>query len=160
MVFTLHTAAKEWMVERWSAGGGGGAEEEERDEDGLTAAQRAAKEEAEQRRREGTPVTPETFAAWQARFEAERLLQHAKSATAAELGEAGRPKRRTGRQIFEDRRKAGADAAAAGGGDGQGDMDEDDDGEAIDLGALDDLDDEDLAALEDELGDDALEDDD
>ena len=116
-------------MERWSGEGDGGrqaAKEEERDEDGLTAAERAAKEEAERRRREGTPVTPETFAAWYERFQAERLLEKAKKATAAEAAAAAagaRSGRPTGRQIFESRGAAGA--AAKKGADSGGGNDED-----------------------------------
>ena len=68
MIFTLSTAAREWLREKAAA-------DAPPSEEALAAA-RAAAEYAEEARREaeraaGTPVTAETYAAWWARFSAE-----------------------------------------------------------------------------------------
>ena len=69
MVFTLSTFAREWLREKAHI-------EAPQDEAALADARRR-EEEAEEARREaaraaGTPVTPETYAAWWERFSAEQ----------------------------------------------------------------------------------------
>eukprot|EP00898_Chlorokybus_atmophyticus_P004040 jgi/Chlat1/4637/Chrsp3S05595 len=95
MVFSLVSLAKDWLREKFNP--------ERLDE--VDAAARAAELEAqklEEARRHGTQVTPETFASWSTRFEAEAALERAKLAT----GSAVKGKVTTGRKWFETNKGA------------------------------------------------------
>jgi len=65
MGFTIISAATEWIGDKWDAIR---TEEEER-----VKRQKEIEEEAEKRRLEGTKVTVESFMAWKAKFDEERL---------------------------------------------------------------------------------------
>lgn len=97
MIFNIITALKEWLVAVVGDAANQAAEESEH----VRARKR---EEAEIREREaarahGTPVTPEVFAEWKARFEAEMALQRAKLIDVKRQAELeARP---TGREWFE-----------------------------------------------------------
>lgn len=98
MMFTLATAAKEWLREHANLEVG-------EVEDPAAAAKRMAAEEERQakaRRAAGTPVTKESFEDWRTRFDAERALARALAPDAADR--ADRAKRMTGREYFEKRR--------------------------------------------------------
>ena len=124
MIFTLVTDAKEWLVEHVEGTQhvNGGAEGDQGDD---VQAQRK-REEAELKRREaqrsaGTPVTPESFAAWKGAFDAEVALQKAHLVDIKTMSE--KMKRLTGRKWFEEREAR----RAAGGGKGEDEEDEDED---------------------------------
>jgi len=84
MGFTVISAATEWIGDRWDAIK---AAEEER-----IKKQKDIEEEAEKRRLEGTKVTVESFMAWKAKFDEERLALKA-TVKKADLG-------LTGKEIF------------------------------------------------------------
>lgn len=84
MIFTLVSAAQEWLSTNWD--NAKRSQEEERDR------RIREEEEAEQKRFEGTLVNPETFFAWKAKFEAE--FAHLKSSKEKETGKL------TGREMF------------------------------------------------------------
>ena len=109
-VFTLAEAAKEWLQEHNETGLAGGssyddmmlkqrqkekakakAEEAERVKAEIAASAVDPDEEAARRRLEGTAVTPESFAAWRAAFEAEMAAKEEEviKAAAAVSGAAG-----------------------------------------------------------------------
>jgi len=133
MIYDLTQVAKEWMRDR--AGVVDVVEE--------TPEQIASRleEEAEARlramRATGTPVTPETWRAWEERFEAEEALARAEAAaTAAETTPSSLPGKKTltGRRYFEERTAAqldveldGGEGDREGGGGGGGGGDDDDD---------------------------------
>jgi len=109
MVYQMVTAAQEWLGARIAAARGGGEGGAGAGGDDPVAARKRAEAEEEARRAaaraHGTPVTRESFAAWQKAFEAEMAAQKraAVPGAAAAAGAAG-----------------AAAAAAAGGGDGKG----------------------------------------
>lgn len=125
MIYTLIGAAKEWIQGRVSSGP---AEDPE-------VARRKELEEAERKRAEarahGTPVTPEAFAAWKAKFDAEAAALKAKAAEAGKGDE--KAQRLTGKAWFVRQAAAGAEV----GDDEAGALSEDDeeDFEAEDAGA-------------------------
>merc|ERR1719378_1379491 len=69
MGFTVISAATEWIGDKWDALR---KEEEER-----IKKQKDIEEEAEKRRLEGTKVTVESFMAWKAKFDEDRLAMKA-----------------------------------------------------------------------------------
>jgi hypothetical protein len=85
MVYNMVTAAQEWLGARIAAarnGGGAGG-----DDDPVAARKRAEAEEEARRlaaRAHGTPVTRESFAAWQKSFEAEMAKKRAAAAGAGQ----------------------------------------------------------------------------
>ena len=101
MVFTLSTAAREWLRQRAHL-------ELPADEDAVAEAARRAEEAAEAAREAeraaGTPVTAETYAAWWAAFSAEHAVAEV-AVTAS--------KRMTGKSYFDSlRAEAAADEGA------------------------------------------------
>jgi len=65
MGFTIISAALEWLGSKWEA-----IQEEEKEQ---AERKKQEEEEAEKRRLDGTKVTVESFMAWKAKFDAERL---------------------------------------------------------------------------------------
>ena len=97
MMFTLATSAREWLRDKAHYTAAGDVEDQ--------AARRAAAEAEEEARRlavrlAGTPVTAETYAAWWARFSAERQLEEASLEAAADPDKG---KRLSGKRYFETR---------------------------------------------------------
>ena len=84
MGFTIFSAALEWMGNRWETIQTEAEERKKR--------QKEQEEEEEKRRLEGTKVTVESFMAWKAQFDAERLGNR----KIIEVGE----KRLTGKELF------------------------------------------------------------
>ena len=137
MMYAIISACQDWLRARVARGLGGGDDgegpgvaEEDTSEAAEAAAKLAAAEAEEARlaaaRALGTPVTPATFAAWRARFDAEMasvraarsgdVTQPASSAAAPRLGAGtGAGAGPTGRAYFQ---ALDAGAAAAEGGDG------------------------------------------
>jgi hypothetical protein len=106
MLFTLSTSAREWLREK--------ANIEAPLDEAAQAAERARLEYEEEARREaeraaGTPVTPESYAEWWARFSAETAGSGADAAGSAPAA-GDKPKRLTGRRYFETRGEAAAAA--------------------------------------------------
>ena len=100
MVYTLVTAAQEWITEK--------AAEQAKPVHDPAAERRRLEEEEEARiaalRAHGTPVTPETFAEWRVKFEAEMALARTALADVAGpvvAGPAAAPGKLTGRQYFQ-----------------------------------------------------------
>jgi len=83
MGFTIISAALEWLGNKW--------EEIQEEEKELAEKIKQEEEEAEKRRLEGTKVTVESFMAWKAKFDEERLSQ--KEVVVKE-------KRLTGKELF------------------------------------------------------------
>merc|ERR1712198_162598 len=83
MGFTIISAALEWLGSKW--------EETQQEEKELAEKIKQEEEEAEKRRLEGTKVTVESFMAWKAKFDEERLSQ--KEVVVKE-------KRLTGKELF------------------------------------------------------------
>jgi len=83
MGFTIISAALEWLGSKW--------EEIQQEEKELAEKIKQEEEEAEKRRLEGTKVTVESFMAWKAKFDEERLSQ--KEVVVKE-------KRLTGKELF------------------------------------------------------------
>lgn len=84
MVFTLVSAAQEWLSMSWDNAKKSAEDEKEK--------RLREEEEAEQKRFEGTLVNPETFYAWKAKFDAE--FAHLKAAREKDTGKL------TGREMF------------------------------------------------------------
>jgi len=93
MIYTLITAAQEWITEQAAQRAAPVVDPE------AERKRREAEEEARiaELRRHGTPVTPETFTAWKARFEAEKQLANASVVDAAAAAVSGKL---TGKQWF------------------------------------------------------------
>lgn len=102
MIFDLVNEAKEWMRTR-----AGVVDVVEETPEML---KQRLEEEAEARlramRATGTPVTPESFNAWVARFEAEQALARAKAGKDGAAAAKDDAKRVTGRKYFEERAAA------------------------------------------------------
>jgi hypothetical protein len=186
MMYAVISAAQDWLRGVVGRGlgagvegsGGGGAEEV--DEEAAAAAAKAAAAEAEEARLAaaralGTPVTPASFAAWRARFDAEMAALRAEkggggdaasgagAATTTSRSGTGAGAGPTGRAYFQAL-DAGAAAAEGGDGDGGGDEfpeePEEEEVEEEDVGFLDDEsdnDDEGLDELEEALAGAAVE---
>eukprot|EP00892_Ulva_mutabilis_P003447 jgi/Ulvmu1/1474/UM011_0204.1 len=150
-VFAIMQAAQDWLEAKVGL---------EQEEDPAVVKKR--EEEAEERRiaearAQGTPVTPESFAAWKEAFEAE--MQAAKVAAGEVVEGTAASTKKTGKQFFLEKYGAGADSQVAA---SELDLDEDEEDADYELGldeddevdnqleGLDDLD------LDDEDDDDFL----
>jgi len=153
MIFELVTEAREWLREKAEKGGGEGGgggvawmdpEEKARRED----LQKALEEEARVKaaRAAGTPVTPESYAEWMARFLAEEGEGLEGAAAAAAATAAEKSDRLTGKLWF--RQNAGASYAEDDAEDGEGEEDLEELAEYLETEGAD-LDEADLEGLED-----------
>lgn len=109
MIFTLASALKE-QAEALLA-----ARQERREQEARRAQQEVERQ--EQKKFEGTKVTPESFAAWQAKFKLEmrRKELEAEELALKRAGPNAPAKKLTGRQLFEgDKTLATSDAALLG----------------------------------------------
>lgn len=120
MVYTLVTAAQEWLAARVAAGPSSSGLDPEAEEKRRREEEEAARTAA---RAHGTPVTIEAFDAWRKKFEAEQALQKAQLADTIKAD--ARAGRITGKQWFMQQIAAGQDVS----GSEEGEMDaEDEDG--------------------------------
>ncbi|CAL8125898.1 unnamed protein product [Orchesella dallaii] len=90
MIFTLVSAALEWLNERWDASLNEKEAAEER--------KRLQEEEEEQKRFEGTRVTIQTFIEWKTKFDAEMSILKRKEVDSKEKDTSN--KKLTGRELF------------------------------------------------------------
>lgn len=86
MIFTIVSAAQEWLNVRW--------EEIHREQEEAVAKKLKAEEEAERKRFEGTRVTVETFLKWKNDFENETGITKKRELSEKEI------KKLTGRELF------------------------------------------------------------
>ncbi|PSC71022.1 RWD domain-containing 1 [Micractinium conductrix] len=93
MIYTLISAAQEWVTDKAA-----GMAMPSADPESEERRRRAAEEERlAEIRRHGHPVTPETFAEWKAKFDAEQALERAKLDGGKGEDKSGRP---NGKQWF------------------------------------------------------------